>query len=125
MTCVTCPLLSAHIGILLMTQCRMSPFGDGVSCSMRSISPLSNTRANSSSNTSRGWRVSTLKTFLPSTGRADAELAEFAVAVPRHYSILAIDRVKRQRQAIDNRFNEPALRFGFRGLFLDFPRQAH
>ena len=55
----------------------------------------------------------------------DTELSEFAVAVPRHYSILAIDRIKRQRQTIDNRFNESALRFSFRSLFFDFPRQAH
>src|SRR6185369_572309 len=54
----------------------------------------------------------------------NTELAKFAIAVPRHHSILSIDRVKRKRQAIDDRFDESFLRFALGGSLFNFPCQT-
>jgi len=53
MTCDTSWLPRTHIGILLINQYLVSPPTAVFSCSIRSISPVSNTRANSRSSTSR------------------------------------------------------------------------
>src|SRR5260370_38863698 len=53
-----------------------------------------------------------------------AQLAQFAVAVPRHDSIVAIDRIERERQAVNDRFGEALLHLGFDGAALDFLSQG-
>src|SRR5262249_47735672 len=55
----------------------------------------------------------------------NAEFAEFAIAVPGRDAILAIDGIQRQRQAVDDRFDEPFLRFAFGSAALDFARETH
>src|SRR5258705_10274638 len=52
-----------------------------------------------------------------------AQLAEFTVTIPGNNLETAIDCVKRERQAINDRFDEAALRLHFRGASLNFNRQ--
>src|SRR6185295_5864274 len=55
----------------------------------------------------------------------NTELAEFPISVPRNRAILPIDCIKRQRQTIDNRFDESLLRFTLRRSSFNFSGKTY
>src|SRR5258708_10417768 len=52
------------------------------------------------------------------------QFAEFPVAIPGDNPVIAVDRVKRQGQRVDDRFGEALMHFGFGGAAIDFLRQG-